>query len=113
MEKNEGIIIATTNLVDNLDTAFERRFLFKLKFEMPTLEAKKHIWKSKLNWLDDENAATLASRFQFTGGEIDNIARKTIINEVISGNRVSIDDVIEYCEAERLRSKNGRKLGYN
>ena len=113
MEKNEGIIIATTNLVDNLDTAFERRFLFKLKFEMPTLEAKKHIWKSKLNWLNDENAAMLASRFQFTGGEIDNIARKAIINEVISGNRASIDEVIEYCETERLRSKNGRKLGYN
>jgi AAA+ superfamily predicted ATPase len=113
IEKSEGIIIATTNLVDNLDAAFERRFLFKLKFEMPTAEAKMQIWKSKLNWLDDEHATTLATRFQFSGGEIDNIARKAIINEVITGNRATIEELIDYCETEHLKSSKGRKLGYN
>ncbi|MEI6754722.1 MAG: ATP-binding protein [Paludibacter sp.] len=113
MEKSEGIIVATTNLVDNLDAAFERRFLFKLKFDLPTAEAKKHIWKSKLNWLTNEQAATLADRFQFSGGEIDNIARKAIINEVISGNRANIDELLAYCEEERLMSKRAVKVGYN
>lgn len=32
MEKLEGILIATTNLATNLDAAFERRFLFKVRF---------------------------------------------------------------------------------
>ena len=112
IEKTEGIIIATTNLVDNLDAAFERRFLFKLKFEMPTVEAKKQIWKSKLNWMDDEQAAKLAADFHFSGGEIDNIARKAIINEVITGNRATLDELVQYCETERLMSKKGRKLGF-
>jgi AAA+ superfamily predicted ATPase len=113
MEKSDGIIIATTNLVDNLDAAFERRFLFKIKFEMPTYEAKKQIWKTKLDWLDDEQAASLANRFQFSGGEIDNIARKAIINEVIIGKRATIDELVEYCDTEHLASKKGRKLGFN
>ena len=113
MEKMDGIIIATTNLVDNLDAAFERRFLFKIKFEMPTTEATKQIWKSKLNWLDDENATTLALRYRFSGGEIDNIARKATINEVITGNRVTMNEIMEYCESERLMSRNLPKLGFN
>ena len=113
MEKMDGIIIATTNLVDNLDAAFERRFLFKIKFEMPTTEATKQIWKSKLNWLDEENATTLALRYRFSGGEIDNIARKATINEVITGNRVTLSEIMEYCESERLHSKNLPKLGFN
>ena len=113
MEKMDGIIIATTNLVDNLDAAFERRFLFKIKFEMPTTEATKQIWKSKLNWLDDENATTLALRYRFSGGEIDNIARKATINEVITGNRATLNEIMEYCESERLLSRNLPKLGFN
>lgn len=113
MEKNDGILIATTNLIDNLDAAFERRFLFKLKFELPSEEAKKQIWKSKLNWLDDDNSSTLAKNYQFSGGEIDNIARKAIINEVITGNRSSLDELLQYCDEERLMSKRGMKLGYN
>ena len=113
MEKMDGIIIATTNLVDNLDAAFERRFLFKIKFEMPTTEATKQIWKSKLSWLDEENATTLALRYRFSGGEIDNIARKATINEVITGNRATLNEIMEYCESERLHSKNLPKLGFN
>ena len=35
METLDGIMIATTNLQQNLDTAFERRFLYKIKFEKP------------------------------------------------------------------------------
>lgn len=43
MEKFEGILIATTNLAANLDTAFDRRFLFKVKFETPTAEPRHKI----------------------------------------------------------------------
>lgn len=67
MEKLEGILIATTNLNQNLDTAFERRFLFKVKFEKPTLEAKQRIWLSKLDWLTEADALQLANEYSFSG----------------------------------------------
>jgi hypothetical protein len=48
MENFDGILFATTNLVDNMDSAFERRFLFKVKFDKPNIENASKIWKSKL-----------------------------------------------------------------
>src|SRR5690554_2339245 len=35
LENFRGILVATTNLQDNLDPAFERRFLFKVRFSKP------------------------------------------------------------------------------
>lgn len=46
MEKMQGIMIATTNLTGSLDSAFERRFLYKIEFEKPTPNESRHIWKS-------------------------------------------------------------------
>ncbi|MCH5292963.1 MAG: AAA family ATPase, partial [Treponema sp.] len=57
LENLRGIFIATTNLVENMDSAFERRFLFKIKFENPSTEAKAAIWTSKLPWLGEEAAS--------------------------------------------------------
>lgn len=56
LESLKGIFIATTNLASNMDSAFERRFLFKIKFENPSTEAKTSIWMNKLSWLDKESA---------------------------------------------------------
>ena len=39
-------MIATTNLTKNLDSAFERRFLYKIEFEKPEVETRKAIWRS-------------------------------------------------------------------
>ncbi len=35
LERFDGILVATTNLLDNIDAAFDRRFLFKLRFDPP------------------------------------------------------------------------------
>lgn len=51
MESLEGIMIATTNLTGNLDKAFERRFLYKVKFEKPTVSARAAIWQTMLKVL--------------------------------------------------------------
>ena len=47
METLEGIMIATTNLTANLDKAFERRFLYKIRFEKPTVDSRAKIWRSE------------------------------------------------------------------
>ena len=61
MEQLEGILIATSNLASNLDPAFERRFLFKIRFSKPSLEVNEQIWRSKLGWLDAEGSKRLAA----------------------------------------------------
>lgn len=113
MEKFEGILIATTNLSINLDFAFERRFLFKIKFDIPTVEAKTAIWKSKLNWLSECYAESLASEYNFSGGEIDNVVRKATIEEILTGFHVTISRLKEICNTEKLNhGETSRKVGF-
>ena len=102
LENLKGIFIATTNLAGNLDKAFERRFLFKIKFENPSKEAKASIWMNKLSWLDQSAAEKLADQFDFSGGQIDNIVRKAAMNEVISGNKPNVEELHSMCKLEKL-----------
>ena len=112
METLDGILIATTNLCENFDAAFERRFLFKVKFGQPSTEAKKAIWKSKLSWLSDEECDKLATRYDLSGGEIDNIVRKTFMEQVTSGVRPSLETIEDWCRNEKLGTKNGNAIGF-
>ena len=113
LEKFDGIMIATTNLEINMDSAFERRFLYKIKFENPTLEAKTAIWKSKLNWLAENQAKQLANEYDFSGGEIDNIVRKATMEEILKGSKVTLSRLEELCNTEKLVSNDtGKKIGF-
>ena len=113
MEKLEGILIATTNLNQNLDAAFERRFLFKIKFEKPSVETKQKIWQSKMNWLSETDAMLLATNYSFSGGEIDNIVRKATMEEVLNGKKPDTQELLVYCDAEKFTSRTGtKKLGF-
>lgn len=112
MENFSGIMIATTNLQENLDAAFERRFLFKILFEKPTLQAKKSIWHTKIRWLKKEQAETLAKTYDFSGGEIENIARKATMSEIVKGIRPSFEEICEMCKTEKLASEETRRVGF-
>ncbi|MBS1645241.1 MAG: AAA family ATPase [Bacteroidetes bacterium] len=109
IENFEGILIATTNLVTNIDRAFERRFLFKIEFEKPSVAAKSQIWKTKMPHLSKEDCELLASDFDFSGGQIDNIVRKSEINEIIHGNKIDVKTIKEFCKEETLSNQSARK----
>ena len=113
METLEGIMIATTNLTSNLDKAFERRFLYKIRFERPTVEARSRIWQTMLHSLTDADAATLASQFDLSGGEIENIARKHSVEAILSGNdEIDLDKLLDNCRQERLASPAHVRIGF-
>lgn len=112
LENFEGILIATTNLAKNLDAAFERRFLFKIPFQKPNLEIRANIWQSKMPLLGLEDCRILAGKFDFSGGQIDNISRKKEIHEIIHGEKISLEKLITFCEEETLES-NRSKIGFD
>lgn len=112
MEKLDGIMIATTNLCENLDKAFERRFLFKIKFEKPEPFERSKIWKDKISWLTEEEVETVATEYEFSGGEIDNIVRKCEIEEIISGNIPDFEKIKELCKVEKFSSEKERHIGF-
>ena len=103
MESLEGIMIATTNLTGNLDKAFERRFLYKVQFSRPTVEARSQIWQAMLPSLTENDAKALASQFDLSGGEIENITRKYTVNAILSGqDGIDLQSIIDICRNERI-----------
>ncbi|MDD6356785.1 MAG: ATP-binding protein [Bacteroidales bacterium] len=112
LEKLDGILIATTNLVDNLDAAFERRFLFKIKFERPAPQAQIAIWRDRLPGLTDDDYRILAEKYQFSGGEIENIVRKMTMNEIVGGSKLSLESVLELCKNEKLSHHSYTRIGF-
>ena len=114
MEDLDGILIATTNLTCNLDKAFERRFLYKVRFEKPSTEAKTRIWRSMMPSLSEEEALTLASAYDFSGGQIENIVRKKEVKSLISGEEPTFDQIREYCDEEVIgdRPERKRRIGF-
>lgn len=110
MESIDGILIATTNLLSNLDPAFERRFIFKLEFKLPQAQARQRIWKSMIPTLSEDELSTLADRYDFSGGNIENVARKGMVEYVLSGVRPALKTLEGFCEEELLKRnpKTGR-----
>jgi hypothetical protein len=100
IEKLDGILIATTNLTGNFDKAFERRFLYKIKFSRPDSAVRAAIWKAHIPGLPERVCGALAGKFDFSGGQIDNIARKAEINLVLHGAEPALSLLEKYCKDE-------------
>ena len=113
MENLEGVMIVTTNLTNNLDSAFERRFIFKIQFEKPGKEVKAHIWKSMIDELDDDASMELAEMFDISGGEIENIARKTTMEYVLTGKEPDLKMIKNFAKEEKLKSNTRPVVGFN
>ena len=113
MEVLDGIMICTTNLTSCLDKAFDRRFIYKVEFDKPTHQARKLIWQSMLSSLNDEQATELANRFDFSGGQIQNISRKQVINAIFSGKEeLDYDQIKLDCQNESISRNSRGKVGF-
>ena len=113
MEDLDGILIATTNLTSNLDKAFERRFLYKIRFDKPSIEARVAIWKSMLPSLSEAEATQLALEFDFSGGQIENVVRKREVKAIIGLEEPGFADVCAFCQEEIIGGdSNRRRIGF-
>ena len=110
MENLEGIMIATTNLQGSLDAAFERRFLYKVEFEKPSLQVRTQIWQSMMPDVDEATLSSIASQYDFSGGQIENIARKALVDDLLfySSDISNKERISTFCRQEVL-SKNAIK----
>ncbi|MDR1618960.1 MAG: ATP-binding protein [Treponema sp.] len=113
MEALDGILIAATNLTKNMDGAFERRFLYRIEFEKPDPAARASIWRTMLAEIGAAGAEELAARFELSGGQIENVARRCTVNMVLSGRSPGMDDLASFCR-EELVGKDGteRRIGF-
>jgi SpoVK/Ycf46/Vps4 family AAA+-type ATPase len=114
LETLDGILIATTNLATNMDSAFERRFIYKVEFHKPDVATKTHIWKSMIGGLSDDDAAVLAGEFDLSGGQIENVMRKQFVDKILYNEQPTLEKLRGYCAVEGLGGKvnNRSRIGF-
>ncbi len=72
LERFDGILVATTNMKELLDSAYSRRFTYKLELPEPDAELRKKLWQMHLpeKICDDSIDLEQLAVFDLTGGEI-------------------------------------------
>jgi len=113
MENLCGILIATSNLTQNMDKAFERRFLYKINFDKPGIESRIGIWNALLPEIPHDTVQDLSGKFELTGGQIENIARKLEVDSILNGEDLAINTLTNYCNDEINNSFTiSKKIGF-
>ncbi len=110
LENFGGIMFVTTNMMKNFDPAFERRFLFKLKFGMPSAKIQQIIWQEYFPQLKKEEAEKLSAQFKLSPAQIANIA-KLVVFEEVTGKKFSMDLLVEFAQLE-TGSQNRKLIGF-
>jgi len=105
IENFRGMLIATTNLLENIDKAFSRRFNYKIEFKKPNEEQRKELWKLMLpveapyeEGFDSDKLATYA----LTGGQINLIVKNTAYKVAVREEPLfTIKDFIDEISREK------------
>lgn len=109
MESLNGILLATTNLTQNLDKAFERRFLYKIELKNPDSITRELIIRDKIPGLTDSDYQTLSDNFELSGGQLENISRKYHLKQILSGENLNLSEIMDLCNEEFLEKSGDRK----
>ena len=115
IESMHGILLVTTNFTDNIDDAFERRFLFKTELGQPDEATRECIWKSHIPELSREEAHILARDYDLSGGQIHNVAARRDMAELYYAGDRGLLFIRELCEKEltvQRKKGAGRKIGF-
>ncbi|MBD3809407.1 MAG: AAA family ATPase [Sulfuricurvum sp.] len=113
IEKFQGILIATTNLLENIDQAFSRRFNYKIEFKKPDQKQRLALWSMMLpknapyeSGFDVEKLST----YPLTGGQINLIVKNTAYHVAARKDAIfRLDDFVGEIQKERMGSFEGEK----
>ena len=87
IERFDGILIATTNLLENLDKAFSRRFNYKIEFVKPNKMQRIELWKKLLPAnlpLEKDFDIEELAKYELTGGQIELVIKNTAYKIAVS-----------------------------
>ncbi len=114
LEDFKGIFIATTNLINNIDNAFDRRLLFKQKFDLPNASTRFDILQSQFVDFNAEILKKISNDFELSGGQIQNVKRKLMADQILFGNENTPNDLLlDYVQNEIGFRQNKNKIGFN
>jgi AAA+ superfamily predicted ATPase len=110
IETYDGVAILSSNLKQNIDEAFTRRFHFIIEFPFPDRPSREEIWQRayppSAPLGDDVDFGFLADKFKFTGGNIKNSVLRSAFLGAEEGEKIRMVHILkgilrEYQNLER------------
>ena len=105
IENFKGMLIATTNLLENIDKAFSRRFNYKIEFKRPNLTQREELWELMLPieapYAKSFDIKVLAE-YDLTGGQINLIVKNTAYKVAVEDEPLfKVEDFIDEINREK------------
>jgi hypothetical protein len=115
LEDFNGIFIATTNMLINMDSAFDRRILYKLNFEKPDKTTRFSILKEQFPIVEENFLRKVSVDHSLTGGQIDNVKKRCLTEQLLFGSETSNPEkFLFYVEQEmNFRKTDKTSIGFS
>ena len=105
IENFKGMLIATTNLLENIDKAFSRRFNYKIEFKRPDEAQRVQLWEKMLPLnapYDDKFDVKELAKYPLTGGQINLIIKNTAYKVAVTDEPLfTLDDFVSEIKREK------------
>ena len=120
-ERLRGVMIATTNLQENMDSAFSRRFHLKLELPIPGVKEREQLWElylpRSIPRSEEVDIKKLAEEYEITGGQIKIIVQNAATEAASRGKRqqlLYLKDLTKFCnlEVELHHEGNNKLMGF-
>ncbi|EPW9235065.1 ATP-binding protein [Campylobacter coli] len=114
IERFNGVIIATTNFLESLDSAFSRRFDYKIEFKKPDFKDRLKMWEKFLPRKASFEKAfdvNLLANYELSGAQILMVVKNTALKVAVSQDGVfKMQDFIESIQKELNSSFDKSKI---
>lgn len=114
IERFNGVIIATTNFLESLDSAFSRRFDYKIEFKKPDFKDRLKMWEKFLpREASFEKAfdVNLLANYELSGAQILMVVKNTALKVAVTEDGVfKMQDFIESIQKELNSSFDKSKI---
>ncbi len=114
IERFSGVIIATTNFLESLDSAFSRRFDYKIEFKKPDFKDRLKIWEKflpKKALFEKDFDINILSNYELSGAQILMVVKNTALKVAVSQDGVfKMQDFIESIQKELNSSFDKSKI---
>jgi SpoVK/Ycf46/Vps4 family AAA+-type ATPase len=105
VEDFDGLVILATNMKNNIDDAFIRRFNSIIKFSMPDENERVEIWRkcfpSRIRFEEDKDLPQLVKKYELSGGNITNIVQYACLKAIEKkGETIYLQDVLNGIKRE-------------
>ncbi|HIF9959449.1 TPA: ATP-binding protein [Campylobacter coli] len=114
IERFNGVIIATTNFLESLDSAFSRRFDYKIEFKKPDFKDRLKMWEKFLPRKASFEKAfdvNILANYELSGAQILMVVKNTALKVAVTEDGVfKMQDFVESIQKELNSSFDKSKI---